>query len=174
MTLFLPAALLSLAVVGTPSQAAPDAAAPTIASDTVQTDRAEIEELEGRVALILLVRGFDAFEALFHPDYVNWADGRTLTTREQYLAGVRRWFDQGNHATRTTMRPVSIEVFGDIALSRYRLREDFNNGQSFVGHFASLARRHEGRWLLYRTNFTTLYRGPTAEVPDALAAEFDG
>lgn len=171
-SILLATALLSLAAAESPSHASP-AAAPSATADAAQADRAAIEELEGRVALVLREKGFDAFAALFHPDYVNWADGSALTRRDQYLAGVRRWFDEGNHATRTTMKPVSIELFGDIALSRYRLREDFNNGQSFVGHFASLARRHEGRWLLYRTNFTTLYRGPTGEVPDALAAEFE-
>ncbi|MDQ8177439.1 MAG: hypothetical protein P3A58_08795 [Gemmatimonadota bacterium] len=53
----------------------------------------------------------------------------------------------------------------DVALSRYTLREEFSDGTAFVGRFASLARRHEGRWLLYRTSFSTIFRGPAKDAP---------
>lgn len=133
-------------------------------------DEQELLALEGRVALVLGVKGFEDFARLFHPDYSNWADGRPPMSRDAYLAAVARWHGEGNHAVHTEMKPVSTEVFGNIALSRYVLREDFNNGESFVGRFASLSRRHDGQWKLYRTNFTTLYRGDTKKIP----AEFRG
>ena len=142
---------------------------PAMADEPSPEDAQELHTLHARVALVLDEEGFEAFSELFHPDYTNWSSGDTVTRRKEYLAGVERWYAEGNHAIHTQMAPVSVEVFGDIALSRYLLREDFNNGKSFVGTFASLSRRDAGRWKHYRTNFTTLYRGGTSELPPELA-----
>lgn len=115
--------------------------------------------------MILVEQGFDAYAAQFHRDYSNWADGGEAFSRERFLAGVKSWYQRGNRAVAVKMAPVSTEIFGDFALSRYRLREDFSDGTSFVGHFTSLAAKQDGRWLLFRTSFTTLYRGKTSGAP---------
>ncbi|MGE0046876.1 MAG: nuclear transport factor 2 family protein [Hyphomonadaceae bacterium] len=147
-------ALLLLALPP-PSHAQADAAA----------DEAAIVALERDVALVLTRDGFDAYASLFDPDFSLWIDGR-LVARDAYLIGVRAWRAGGAGATATRMSPVSVEVFEDLALSRYTLREDFNDGTSFVGRFVSLARREDGRWRLFRSNVQTLYRGPSASAPD--------
>ena len=89
--------------------------------------------------------------------------------RAEFLAGVKQWHAAGNHAVAVHLQPISFEVFGDVALSRYRLREDFRDGTSFVGRFNSLAKRvssgEGGRWLLFRTQFETEYQGATAQAP---------
>jgi ketosteroid isomerase-like protein len=129
-------------------------------------ERDEVRALEEGVALVLANEGFDAYAALFHPDYTNWSGGPKVLDREAFLEAVRRWYDAGNRAVAVEMRPLSIELLGDLALSRYVLREEFNDGTVFVGRFASLARRHEGRWTLYRTSFSTVYRGAREEAPE--------
>jgi len=141
------------------------AAAPVAAALTTD-DEAAIRTLEEGVATVLTREGWDAYSALFHQDYVNWADGSRLTTREEFLSAVKRWHEAGNQATATSLVPVSLEIFGDVAYFRYRLREDFNNGATFIGDFASMPRRQNGAWLLYRTSFWTKYRGPTNDAPD--------
>lgn len=141
------------------------AALPALAKDNRVSDKEQVQNLEKSVAVVLGEQGFDAYSDLFHPEYNNWADGGDVLDRTAFLAGVRRWYEAGNKAVNTSMQPISIEIFGDLALSRYRLREDFNNGKTFVGNFTSLARKHNGKWKLYRTSFTTLFRGATAEVP---------
>jgi len=35
----------------------------------------------------------------------------------------------------------------------------------FVGHFASLMKKHNGQWTFYRTSFDTRYRGPMPTQP---------
>lgn len=130
-----------------------------------EKDRAQVLALERDVALVLAKEGFDAYAALFHPDYTNWSGGDAAVDRQTYLAGVKPWYDAGSRAVAVDIRPVSIEIMGDLALSRYTLREEFSDGTAFVGRFASLARRHEGRWLLYRTSFSTIFRGPVKDAP---------
>jgi hypothetical protein len=147
--------------------AAPAPAADIGAScpDHSNEDRCAVERLEGHIAMVLTEQGYDTYAAQFHPDYTNWADGGALLTRDAFLEGVQRWYRKGNRAVSVRMVPVSTEIFGDFALSRFRLREDFNDDTSFVGNFASLARKHDGKWLLFRTSFTTLYRGKTSSAP---------
>jgi hypothetical protein len=130
-----------------------------------EDDRRAVEALEKSYAMVLAEQGFERYEALFHPDYNHWADGGALRDRTSFLAAVRDWYQAGNRATAVSMRPISTEIIGDLALSRYELREDFNNGESFVGRFVSLSRRDGDRWLGYRTNFQTLYYGATADAP---------
>ncbi|MGE0815474.1 MAG: nuclear transport factor 2 family protein [Vicinamibacterales bacterium] len=132
--------------------------------DTAE-DRAQVLALERDVALVLAKQGFDAYAALFHADYTNWSGGDAALDRQTYLDRVKTWYDAGNHAVAVNIRPVSIEIMGDLALSRYVLREQFSDGTAFVGQFASLARRHERRWLLYRTSFSTIFRGPVEDAP---------
>lgn len=132
----------------------------------VAADRRQVEALEASYALVLAEQGFAAYTALFHPDYNHWADGGTVRDRASFLTSVRAWYDAGNRAVAVTMSPISTDILGDYALARYELREDFNNGESFVGRFTSVARRHKGRWVAYRTSFQTLYYGDTASAPD--------
>jgi len=128
-------------------------------------DQRAVRELETDVALVLTKQGFDAYAAHFHPDYSNWTGRGAPIGRAEFLTGVKQWHAAGNHAVAVKLQPISFVVFGDVALSRYRLREDFNDGTSFVGRFNSLARREGGRWLLFRTQFETEYRGETAKAP---------
>lgn len=124
-----------------------------------------VEALEQSYAMVLAEQGFEAYSALFHPDYNQWAEGGTVRDRTAFLASVRTWYEAGTHAVAVTMRPISTDILGDYALARYELREDFNSGESFVGRFTSVARRHQGRWLAYRTSFQTLYYGATESAP---------
>lgn len=129
------------------------------------SDEALVLALERDVALVLANEGFAAYAALFHPEYTNWSGGDAVLDRRGYLDRVRPWYDAGNRAVATAIKPVAIEIIGDLALSQYTLREDFSDGTAFVGRFASLARRHEGRWTLYRTSFSTVYRGARQQAP---------
>jgi hypothetical protein len=128
-------------------------------------DREQVLALEQNVALVLANQGFDAYAALFHPEYTNWSGGDAVLDRQAYLDRVRPWYDAGNRAVATDIRPITVDIMGDLALSRYTLREDFSDGTAFVGRFVSLARRQEGRWRLYRTSFTTVFRGPRQDAP---------
>lgn len=159
MTNMMVIAFVLAASVGACQRAAPET--PPASPD----DKALLLVLERDVALVLARQGFDDYAALFHPEYTNWSGGDTVLTRRDYLDRVRAWYDAGNRAISTAIAPVAVEVIGDLALSQYALREDFSDGTAFVGRFTSLARRHEGRWTLFRTSFTTVYRGPVQQAP---------
>lgn len=128
-------------------------------------DQRAVRELETEVAMVLAQQGFEPYARLFHPDYSNWTGTGAPIGRAQFLDGVRKWHDAGNKAIAVALQPISFEVFGDVALSRYRLREDFKDGSSFVGRFNSLAKREGGQWLLFRTQFVTEFHGETAKAP---------
>lgn len=124
--------------------------------------------LEGGAAMVLTTQGFDAYAALFHPEYTNWSGGERVLDRAGFLAAVRAWYDAGSHAVCAALHPVSVDVVGDLAYSRYLMREEFNDGTIFVGRFASVARRDGERWLLYRTSFSTVFRGSPDAAPSGL------
>jgi hypothetical protein len=157
--------LLACALIASAAPAPAEPVAPPCSAG-LSADACAVEQLERDIALVLAREGFAAYAARFHPGYSNWGDGGAPLARAEFLAAVKGWHQRGNHAVAVRMVPLSTEVLGDFALSRYRLREDFSDGTSFVGHFTSLAARHEGQWLLYRTSFTTLYRGPAAGAPN--------
>lgn len=132
-------------------------------------DQREIIEVNRWVPLALSEAGFEAYADLFHPDYTNWymgGDTGFLTTREEFLSSVREWFEAGNYATYSKVLPISVEVFGDIAYVRHLQEEHFvvDDGEptQFVGYFASLMKKHNGKWTFFRTSFTERYRGPLA------------
>lgn len=125
---------------------------------------AAVLNMERDLALVLTRDGFDAFAAQFHDDFTLWIDGREVA-RADYLPRVAAWRAAGNGAISTRMLPVSVDVFGDLALSRFVLREDFIDGTSFVGRFVSLARRDNGCWQAYRSTVFTLYRGASGNAP---------
>jgi len=125
---------------------------------------AAVLNMERDLALVLTRDGFDAFSAQFHDDFTLWIDGREVA-RADYLPPVAAWRAAGNGAVSTRMLPVSVDIFGDLALARFVLREDFIDGTSFVGRFVSLARRDNGCWRVYRSNVFTLYRGPSGNAP---------
>lgn len=138
----------------------------TVAEDTWDEDQSQIIEINRWVPLALNEAGWDAYEALFHPDYTNWymvGDRETLVNRDTFLRGVKRWFDEGNHATYSKVVPISVEIFGDIAYVRHLQEEHFFHPDQpptmFVGHFASLMKKHQGKWTFYRTSFEARYRG---------------
>lgn len=135
-----------------------------------QDEEGDVLAMERDLALVLTRDGFAAFASLFHDDFTLWIDGRE-TARADYLPPVAAWRAAGNGAISTQMQPVSIDVFGNLALSRYVLRENFIDGTSFVGRFVSLARRDDGCWQVYRSTVFTLYRGPSEGAPTLEAPE---
>ncbi|WP_308911531.1 nuclear transport factor 2 family protein [Pseudokordiimonas caeni] len=139
--------------------------AAAFADEGTSADREAVLKLEESIALVLANDGFEPYAALFHPDYTNWINQDVLMTREDYLNAVRGWYDAGNKAVSTHLVPISLDIHGDIAISRSRLREDFNDGTAFVGRFVTVSKKTDGVWLLYRTSFTTDYRGPAADAP---------
>ena len=148
----------------------------TIASESVFSDPNSSQWNEEQLAIIELNRwlplsldkeGFNAFSEYFHPEYTNWymkGDKQSLVDRDEYLSRVKAWHDQGNYATKSEVIPISIEVFGDIAYIRFIQVEHFANKEKeltmFIGQFASLLKKHNGRWKMYRTSFQERYRGP--------------
>lgn len=133
-------------------------------------EQLQIIELNRWVALAPKEAGYETYAALFHPDFTNWfmaGDQASLRTREEYLTLVKKWLDDGNYATYSKVVPISVEVFGDIAYVRQLKEERFHHPNQepsqFVGQFASLMKKHEGKWTFYRTSFQTRYRGPLKE-----------
>lgn len=142
------------------------AAAPFSVALGARADHARaIRNLEEGVALVLAEHGFAAYEALFDPDYVNWPNGGALLSRSAFLEGVRRWYDAGNRAVAAQLIPVSLDIAATTAHFRYRLREDFNDGTSFIGDFISAPRFADGSWRFHRTSFFTRYRGKSEDAP---------
>lgn len=146
----------------------PAASGPVRGQDGAQDDRGAVLALEGGAAMVLAEQGFDTYAALFHPDYTNWSGGARALDRAGFLEAVRKWYDAGNRAVCAALQPVSVDIVGDLAYSRYLMREEFNDGTIFVGRFASLARQDGGRWLLYRTSFSTVFRGAPDAAPPGL------
>ncbi len=123
-----------------------------------------IEQHEKQVAIVLAQQGFAAYAALFHQDYRNWGFGRPPRDRATFLADSKRWYDQGNRAIAVQMQPLHSEIIGDLAFSQYRLREDFNDGTSFVGSFVSVSKKGPNGWLAYNTSYHTEFYGATADA----------
>ncbi|GHF24889.1 hypothetical protein GCM10017044_19560 [Kordiimonas sediminis] len=130
-------------------------------------EQQEIIELNRWVAMAPKEAGYEAYAALFHPDYTNWymeGDQRSIRTRDAYLDAVKSWLDAGNYATYSKIVPVSVDIIGDVAYIRNLAEEHFHHPDQdptkFVGHFVSLMKKHEGKWTFYRTSFQTRYRGP--------------
>lgn len=133
-------------------------------------EQLQIIEVNRWVALAPKEAGYDSYAALFHPDFTHWfmaGDRASLRTREEYLSLVKQWLDDGNYATYSKVVPISVDVFGDIAYVRQLKEERFHHPSEepsqFVGQFASLMKKHEGKWTFYRTSFQTRYRGPLKE-----------
>jgi|GEM_PF-5211028 len=123
-----------------------------------------IEQHEKQVAMVLAQQGFAAYAALFHPDYRNWGFGQPQRDRATFLADSKRWYDLGNRAIAVQMQPLHSEIIGDLAISQYRLREDFNDGTSFVGAFVSVSKKGPNGWLAYNTSYHTEFYGATADA----------
>ena len=137
-------------------------------------EQLEIIELNRWVPLAAKEAGYKAYTDLFHPEYTNWymaGDKESLRTREQFLTAVKGWFEAGNYATFSKVEPISVEVFGDLAYVRYVQEEHFHHpdqpATKFVGHFASLMKKHKGKWTFYRTSFQDRFRGPLEQPEDS-------
>lgn len=131
----------------------------------------KLQQHEKNIALVLAQQGFAAYSQHFHPAYHNWPSGKSVKDRNRFLADVKTWFEQGNKAVAVQMQPLHSEIIANFGLSQYRLREDFNNGQSFVGTFTSLSKQTPDGWQFYNTSFHTEYYGPTAKAPTLEAAQ---
>ena len=133
-------------------------------------EQLEIIELNRFVALAPKQVGYEAYAELFHPDFTNWymaGDKKNLRSRAEYLSLVKDWLDARNYATFSKVDPISIDVFGDIAYVRQVKEEHFFHPDQpptkFIGHFASLMKKHKGKWTIYRTSFDTRFRGPFSD-----------
>lgn len=98
-------------------------------SSISEEDKNAIETLARDVPMILSNQGWDAYEATFAQDYINWSMvGDKVRGREEYLGLVKDWYDQGNRATGSTIKSIDfIPVTNDMVLYLYALQERFND-----------------------------------------------
>lgn len=92
-------------------------------------DQQAIETLARDLPLILSNEGWEAYESTFSDDYLNWSMARDeVRSREDYLALVKDWYDQGNRATGSTLKTIDfIPLTENAVMYLYALQEEFND-----------------------------------------------
>ena len=126
-----------------------------------EADKEAILYIAENLPLILSEEGWDAYEAYFHPDYTNWSMIRDqVRTRDEFLGAVRSWYDAGNRASASTVRPVAFvplapdivmlmrvqeETFVDPADPSIERTRDIRN--------VSVYKKEAGQWYVLSTSF---------------------
>jgi hypothetical protein len=141
------AAALSL-LLGTPTEA-----------DVSEKDRREISRIAEELPIILAEQGWEPYEEHFHPDYVNWSMVRDRArSRDEFLAAVKTWYDEGNRASGSEVIPVAfVELAPDVVMFLHSQQEQFNEGSEVRNiRFVSVYKKEEDRWHLLATSFMDL------------------
>jgi hypothetical protein len=128
-------------------------------ADLTEADKAEIERIAEELPIILAERGWEPYEEYFHPDYVNWSMVRDQTrSREEFLAAVKAWYDDGNRASGSEVEPIAfVELVPGVAMFLHSQQEQFNKGAEVREiRFVSIYKQEEGRWYLLATSFMDL------------------
>ena len=124
-----------------------------------EADKEEILRVAEDLPIILAERGWEPYEENFHPEYVNWSMARDqVRGREEFLAAVRAWYDEGNRASGSEVFPIEfIELAPLVAMFLHGQRERFNEDAEVRDiRFVSIYKKEQGRWLLLATSFMDL------------------
>ncbi len=120
-------------------------------------------EMNRQVALTLKREGFEAYSALFHPEYSNWFMG-VLPVRDRavFLRDIKKWFDAGNYAVASDIEPISVDIDGDTAHLRLKQTEHFTDAKgtlsSFSFHGVHMMKKVRGLWRFYASSFTEVVK----------------
>lgn len=120
-------------------------------------------EMNRQVALTLKRDGFEAYSALFHPEYSNWFMG-VLPVRDRavFLRDIKQWFDAGNYAVASEIEPISVNIDGDTAYLRLKQTEHFTDAKGTRSSFSFLGtdimKKYQGKWTFYASSFTEVVK----------------
>ncbi len=135
-----------------------------VSTNITQEDKEAIETLARDLPLILSNQGWDAYANTFSDDYVNWSMvGDNVRSREDYLALVKDWYDKGNRATGSTIKPIDfVQISDNTVMYLYALQERFNDPNDSTKtnirdiRFVATYRKENGVWKNSFTAFMDL------------------
>jgi ketosteroid isomerase-like protein len=104
---------------------------------------------------------FDAWEQGYADDWSYWRVGDPeIRARDEHMALVRDFIDEGNRPTAFALEPVDLLIRGDIALLRLIAEETLlsPSGEEKVVRYASatVLTREDGVWKVLATNIVYL------------------
>lgn len=132
---------------------------PAVPAEISERDREEISRIAEELPIILAGQGWEPYEEYFHPDYVNWSMVRDQArSREEFLAAVKAWYDEGNRASGSEVFPIAfVELSPGVVMFLHSQREEFNEDREVRDiRFVSIYKKEGDRWLLLATSFMDL------------------
>ena len=125
-----------------------------------ETDKQAIAQLQKDIPLILAEQGWKPYEAVFGKDYQNWQMMRdTMLSREQFLAGVKSWYEDGNRAVGSETETIGfIPLAPDLVMYLHKQVETFDLTRTDETvardiRFVSIFRKEAGEWKVQFTAF---------------------
>jgi hypothetical protein len=107
--------------------------------------------------------GPDAYAEVLAPEYTRWTMGEgPINDRDQWIAGVRGWWENGWRVVDSNAEYLEVTVHGDFATTRRIVEETYHGPSGEESHsrtaLAETWVRRDGTWLLLRVNAHPLER----------------
>ena len=146
------------------------AAFPAAHAAPLTSDEEQVIAAMERIPMLLASEDFATFASNFHADFSQWFVGKTeVRDRAAYLATIRQWYELGNRPVSNDVRPVSIQIQGNVAITRAFFEETskdaigLENTVSYWGE--TIFVKENGRWLQFSASLSpTTPLMPAAET----------
>lgn len=134
-------------------------AVPATPAAALTDDQEQVIAAMEHIPMLLASEEFDTFAAYFHSDFSQWFVGNTeVRDRTAYLAAIRQWYEAGNRPVSNEVRPVSIQIRGNVAITRAFFEETskdrlgLENTVSYWGE--TIFVKENGHWLQFSASLS--------------------
>ncbi len=132
-------------------------AAPEFADDEL---RRSVDELSA--STLVGGEGWKVYERLLHLEYSRWAMGEVYEGRNKFVKSLVAWWDYGMRVAERDIEMVAIDMFGDLAIIRFKTTETFVGPDGptagFSGYVSNIWIKEDGDWLLLSAEISSTAR----------------
>ena len=105
--------------------------------------------------------GVEAYGAILAEDFTRWTIGEEkLYTKEEWLKGLKSWFDHSMSVVDRKMEYMEMDLQGDVAFTRRIVTEtqadEFDKESSYKSALSEVWVKRKGAWLLLRADVTSM------------------
>ncbi len=105
--------------------------------------------------------GVEAYGAILAEDFTRWTIGEEkLYTKEDWLKGLKSWFDHSMRVVNRKMDYIEMDLQGDFAFTRRIVTEihadELDKRSTYKSALSEVWVKRKGTWLLLRADVTTM------------------
>lgn len=98
-------------------------------------------------------KGWEEYQTFLHEDFSRWSRDTEVLDREESVAMIQQWWEDGNRQSKSEEEVISVQIVGETGVVRKKIHETYvdavgNDAGEYHGHVTQTWVKETNSWQL--------------------------